>query len=253
MDVSQKYVYVNNNKVCKLQISSAALQDAGRYYCVFINHQMLLGGGRLHPLRHRNIDQRWGLRGSEAGEELTDEPGSPSADLVQQSAAVHLLLPADQHVAPPLPVPLVCVASGLEDPGRARLDWEVDWEGETLSPRILSAGEAGVVSVVEVPAEIWAGGLDVSCILTDGEMEIRKTTRRTNGESSVFLTWSLGAVCVVLLVVTVTLSFLLSRRQRGRKRESGGRAELSDEVAADLQYAALRFQASGRRNISSSS
>ncbi|XP_063736946.1 uncharacterized protein LOC134862784 [Eleginops maclovinus] len=174
-------------------------------------------------------------------------------DLVQQSAAVHLLLPADQHVAPPLPVPLVCVASGLEDPGRARLDWEVDWEGETLSPRILSAGEAGVVSVVEVPAEIWAGGLDVSCILTDGEMEIRKTTRRTNGESSVFLTWSLGAVCVVLLVVTVTLSFLLSRRQRGRKRESGGRAELSDEVAADLQYAALRFQASGRRNISSSS
>ncbi|XP_033969356.1 uncharacterized protein LOC117469089 isoform X1 [Trematomus bernacchii] len=219
--------YSSQNKtVCQLQISNAALQDAGRYYCIFVNGPMLLGG---------------------AGSTLS------VTDSVQQSPAVDLLLPADQHLTPPLPVPLVCVASGLEDPGRAKLDWELDGEGETLSPRTLSAGEAGVLSVrVEVPAEIWAGGTEVSCILTDGELEIRKTVSRTNRESSAFLTWSLGAVCVVLLVVTVTLSFLLSRQQRGGKRESGGRSEVSDEVAADLQYAALRFQAPGRGDVSAS-
>ncbi|XP_078100431.1 uncharacterized protein LOC144513275 [Sander vitreus] len=220
---------LQSETLCLLDISSAALQDAGRYYCLYINGLMLLAGN---------------------GTTLT------VTDPVLYGPVVDLLAPSDGARGDGS-VPLVCLVSGLEDAARVTVHWEVNGErggaDDLLRPRILSGGEGGVVSVqVDVPGRAWAGGAALSCVLTDGELQIRRTASSRTGQSSecVFLTSTVGAVCVILLVVTVTLSILLSRRQRGDEREADGRLEMTDEASADLHYAALRFQTSGRRNIS---
>ncbi|XP_070690869.1 uncharacterized protein [Pempheris klunzingeri] len=210
---------------CLLQISSAALQDAGRYYCVYINGVMLLAGD---------------------GTSLT------VTESVSHSPVVDLLVPSEGLLDSSLPVPLVCLVSGLEDPGRVTVDWEVDWPGnpQKLSPRILPDSEVGVIGVqVYIPGETWMRGAQVSCQLTDGDLKVRKTVSTGPSAECVFLTSIVGAVCVVLFVATVVLSILLLWQQRGLGRKSSDRPEVSEEAPADLHYAALRFEASGRRTI----
>ncbi|XP_037639630.1 uncharacterized protein LOC119496415 [Sebastes umbrosus] len=216
LSVSRQFVSsVQSGILCLLEISSVVLQDTGRYYCVHINGVMLLIGD---------------------GTTLT------VTESVPHSPVVDLLVPSDS-VDSSLPVPLICLVSGLEDTGRVTVEWEVDWEKDGddglqwLSPRILPDSEAGVISVqVDVPGETWTGGAAVSCVLTDKELEIRKTVSSRTGKSSecVFLTSAVAAVCVVLLVVTVTLSILLSWRQRGLKRKSDGRSDIGDEVTENI-------------------
>lgn len=104
-----------------------------------------------------------------------------SSESELHSPALDLLAPS--HVSLPLPVPLICLASGLNDTGRVKVDWEVDSEEDDgahvlkeLSPRILPDARAGVFSSqVYVPAETWSAGVKVSCVLSDGELRIRKT------------------------------------------------------------------------------
>lgn len=104
-----------------------------------------------------------------------------SSESELHSPALHLLAPS--HVSSPLPVPLICLASGLNDTGRVKVDWEVDSEEDDgahvlkeLSPTILADTRAGVFSSqVYVPAETWSAGVEVSCVLSDGELRIRKT------------------------------------------------------------------------------
>ncbi|KAM7412574.1 hypothetical protein PAMA_020112 [Pampus argenteus] len=208
--------------LCTLDIPHAALQDAGRYYCAYINGLMLLTGG---------------------GTTLT------VTESRLQHPEVHLLVPADPPVDSP--VPLICRASGLEDAGRVSVDWEVD-ETELQRPIILSGSEAGVISVqVYVPAATWSAGVQVSCVLTDGEMSIRKTASIKTGVSGhcVSLTSLLGAMCVVMFIVAVTLSILLSCQQRQVRRKSDAQSNVNEEVSEDLHYAALKFEKPGRRNI----
>lgn len=100
-----------------------------------------------------------------------------SSESELHSPALDLLAPL--HVNSPLPVPLICLASGLNDTGRVKVDWEVDSEEDVLkelSPTILPDTRAGVFnSQVYVPAETWSAGVNVSCVLSDGELRIRKT------------------------------------------------------------------------------
>lgn len=104
-----------------------------------------------------------------------------SSESELHSPALDLLAPL--HVSSPLPVPLICLASGLNDTGRVKVDWEVDSEEDDgahvlkeLSPTILPDTRAGVFSSqVYVPAETWSAGVNVSCVLSDGELRIRKT------------------------------------------------------------------------------
>lgn len=100
-----------------------------------------------------------------------------SSESELHSPALDLLAPL--HVSSPLPVPLICLASGLNDTGRVKVDWEVDSEEDALkelSPTILPDTRAGVFSSqVYVPAETWSAGVNVSCVLSDGELRIRKT------------------------------------------------------------------------------
>lgn len=214
--------------LCRLEISSATLQDAGRYYCVYINGLMLVTG---------------------------DGTTVTVTESVLHSPVVDLLVPSDNVDSSLFSVPLICLASGLEDTGRVTVNWEVDWEKDKakLRSRILPQSEAGVIGIqVYVPVETWRGGAEVSCVLTDGELEIRKTVSSRTGKSSdcVFPIAFVSTVCVLLLVVTVTLSILLSCRRRGLERKSDNPPAVSDEASADLHYAALRFETSGRRNIS---
>ncbi|KAG8002365.1 CD82 antigen, partial [Nibea albiflora] len=180
---------LKSEHLCQLETSSAALRDAGRYYCVFINELMLLTAG---------------------GTTLTiTEP-------LLLSPVVHLLVPSDRRVHSSRPVPLICLASGLEDTSRVTVDWEVDRNDAPpeLCPRILPESETGVIGVqVYVPGETWARGAEVSCVLTDGELQVRQTVSSRTGEC-VFPTSIMGAVCVVLSVVTVTLGILLSWQRR---------------------------------------
>lgn len=95
---------------------------------------------------------------------------------------VHLLVPSDRGVHSSLPVPLICLASGLEDTSQVTVDWEVDRTDAPpeLCSRILPESEAGVIGVqVYVPGETWAGGAEVSCMLTYGELQVRQTVSRT--------------------------------------------------------------------------
>lgn len=103
-----------------------------------------------------------------------------SSESELHSPALDLLAPL--HVNSPLPFPLICLASGLNDTGRVKVDWEVDSEDDgarvlkELSPTILPDTRAGVFSSqVYVPAETWSAGVNVSCVLSDGELRIRKT------------------------------------------------------------------------------
>ncbi|KAM7398866.1 hypothetical protein PAMP_018175 [Pampus punctatissimus] len=189
VSVSTQFVSRGQSGVlCTLNIPHASLQDAGRYYCVYINGLMLLTGG---------------------GTTLT------VTESRLQYPEVHLLVPADPPVDSP--VPLICQASGLEDAGRVSVDWEVDETEELQRPIILSGSEAGVISEqVYVPAATWSAGAQVSCVLTDGDLSIRKTASIMTGESGqcVSLISLLGAMCVVIFVVAVTLGILLSCRQR---------------------------------------
>lgn len=98
---------------------------------------------------------------------------------------VHLLVPSDRRVHLSLPVPLICLASGLEDTSRVTVDWQVDWTDTPpeLCPRILPESEAGVIGVqVYIPGETWAGGAEVSCVLTDRELQVRQTVSSRTGE-----------------------------------------------------------------------
>ncbi|XP_031174967.1 uncharacterized protein LOC116064054 [Sander lucioperca] len=222
-------VSAQSETLCLLDISSAALEQAGRYYCVYINGLMLVPGD---------------------GTTLT------VTDPVLHHPVVDLLVPSDGARGNGS-VPLVCLVSGLEDAARVTVHWEVNGErggaDGLLRSRNFSVIEAGVVSEqLDVPERTWECGAAVSCVLTDGELQIRRTASSQTGQSSecVFLTSAVGAVCVILLVFTVMLSMLLSLRQSRDEREADGRLEMTDEESADLHYAALRFQTSGRRNIS---
>lgn len=110
-----------------------------------------------------------------------------SSESELHSPALDLLAPL--HVNSPLPVPLICLASGLNDTGRVKVDWEVDSEEDVLkelSPTILPDTRAGVFnSQVYVPAETWSAGVNVSCVLSDGELRIRRPSAAGQMRSNV--------------------------------------------------------------------
>ncbi|KAM4600390.1 immunoglobulin alpha-2 heavy chain-like [Polymixia lowei] len=185
-------IKTRTDTLCYLDISNIRLKDAGTYYCVYLNNPMLIiGNGTALAVT---------------------EP-------VSHSPVVDLLMPADRQDDPFTSVPLVCLVSGLEEPGRATVDWEVDgMDGlPELTPRVLPEREAGVISVqVNVPGDTWVRGAEVSCVLSLGDMTIKKTVSSIMGKSSqhVLLFSCVGTVCVILLVFTMTLIALLSCRRR---------------------------------------
>ncbi|XP_035814517.2 uncharacterized protein LOC118471849 [Amphiprion ocellaris] len=215
----------DRGKVCRLEISKATLQDVGRHYCVYINGLLLqISSGTMLTVTESQL----------------------------QSPAVELLVPSDVNSF--LPIPLTCLVSGVKDPDQVTVDWEVvGADGiQQLSPTILPVSQAVVISQqVHVPAESWSAGVEVSCVLNDGELSIRKTVSSRLGKSSqcVLLASITGAVCVVLLTVAMALSVLLLCRQRRIRGKSEGPPNISEEASAELHYAALRFKPSDRRNV----
>ncbi|XP_005456096.2 uncharacterized protein LOC102078725 isoform X1 [Oreochromis niloticus] len=214
------------SRLCLLEVPRATQQDAGMYFCVYIDGVMpVLGSGTTVTVTESELH-------------------SPALDLL-----------APSHVSSSLPVPLICLASGLNDTGRVKVDWEVESEEDDgahvlkeLSPRILPVTRAGVISTqVYVPAETWSAGVKVSCVLSDGERMSRKTISSGTDEvklssQCVFLTSITGTACAAFFTSTVALCILLSRRQKKTPK-------ISEETSPELHYAALRFSASGGRNI----
>ncbi|KAM9309932.1 uncharacterized protein KZ484_025847 [Pholidichthys leucotaenia] len=190
--------------MCLLNIPSAALKDTGRYYCILMEGVMPFPGNGTT------------LVVSES------EHHSPTLDI---------LVPSDIDAS--RPVPLICQASGLEDLSRAKVDWNVDlWKknGEDevhdvqrLNPRILPDIEGVVLSSqVYVPVGIWSAGVEVTCVLTDGKLRIRKSVSSKKGMSSLCLimTSIIGPVCIILLGAVLMLSILLSRQRRNLSKYS---------------------------------